>query len=258
MRIVVPIKQILNPAFITVRRDLERIFVNVEEWIISPGDKNALEAALQLKDAIPGTKVIAISMGPLRTDEALREALAMGADAAYLLSEQSFEQADVPVTARVLAAAVRKIGADLVLTGREASDTGAGQIGPRLAELLGMAQITDAHSLVVEDSTVKATRRWGTGYATVQAALPAVVTIAPESNRPRYPHGARIMNAYREWKVPVWDAADLGLEPPDLTPLMAFRGQSFPPKPEMGERLRGDTATVARELVNILRLRKLV
>jgi len=258
MRIVVPIKQMLNPAGITVRRDLERVFVNVEEYIISPGDKNALEAALQIKDTAPETEVVAISMGPPRADDALREALAMGADAAYLLSDKAFKEADVPVTARVLAAAVKKIGADLVVTGREAGDTGAGQIGPRLAELLGIAQITDVHALAVEDGTVRAVRRWGQGYAAVEARLPAVVTIAPGVNKPRYPHGARIMNAYREWQVPVWGAAELGLEEADLTPLMAFRGESFPPPLRVGELLRGDPGSVARELVTILKSHKLI
>lgn len=264
MRIVVLVKQILNPAGITVRRDLERVFVNVEEYIISPGDKNALEAALQIKDAAPETEVVAISMGPPRADDALREALAMGADAAYLLSDKAFKEADVPVTARILAAAVKKIGADLVMTGREAGDTGAGQIGPRLAELLDMAQITDVHALAVEDGMVRAVRRWGQrspaqgGYAAVEARLPAVVTIAPGVNKPRYPHGARIMNAYREWQVPVWGAADLGLEEADLTPLMAFRGESFPPPLGVGELLRGDPSSVARELVTILKSHKVI
>jgi electron transfer flavoprotein beta subunit len=254
MRIVVLIKQILNPAGITVRRDLERIFVNVEEYIISPGDKNALEAALQIKDAAPETEVVAISLGPPRADDALREALAMGADAAYLLSDPTFEEVDVAGAARILAAAVRKLGAELVITGREAGDTAAGQIGPRLAELLDMAQITDVHALAVENGTVQATRRWGEGYAAVTAPLPAVVTVAPEVNKPRYPHGARIMNAYRQQEVPVWDAAELGLSAADLIPLTTFRGQSFPPPLEKGELLRGDPAEVARELVGILRL----
>lgn len=258
MRIVVPIKQILSPAGVTVRRDLERIFVNVEEYVISPGDKSALEAALQIKGAGSGSEVVAISMGPARADDALREALAMGADAAYLLSDEAFDEVDVPAAARILAAAVERIGADLVIAGRETGDTGAGQIGPRLAELLGLAQITDAHTLVVEDSTVKATRRWGQGYAAVEAPLPALVTVAPDINPPRYPHGARIMNAYREQEVPVWDAVELGLDEADLTPLMSFRRQSFPPPLEVGELIRGAPADAARELVNVLKLEKVI
>ena len=258
MRIVVLIKQILDEAGVTVRRDKERIFVNVEEYIISPGDKNGLEAGLQIKDAMPETEVVVISMGSLRTDAALREALAMGADAAYLLSDQAFESVDLAVTARILATAVEKIGADLVIAGREAGDAAAGQIGPRLAELLGIAQITDVQRLILRDSSVRATRRWGRGYADVEASLPALITVAPGINQPRYAHGARIMNAYREWEVLVWGTAELGLEDVDLTPLTAFRAQSFPPALDKGELIRGDPADVAYDLANILRSQKLI
>lgn len=258
MRIVVPIKQILDAAGIVVRRDLERIFINIEEYVVSPGDKNALEAALQIKDADPKTQVVAISMGPARAEDVVREALAMGANAGYLLSDEAFEEVDVPVAARVLAIAVEKIGADLVITGRQAGDTGAGQVGPRIAELLGMAQITDVHALWVEDSTIRATRRWGDGYATVETAPPAVITVAPEVNQPRYPHGACIMNAYREWEVPIWNAAELGLVEADLAPLIRLRGESFPAPQETGELVRGDPENAARELASILKLEKLV
>ncbi len=258
MRIVVLIKQILDEAGVTVRRDMEQIFVNVEEYIISPGDKNGLEAALQIKDAMPDTEVVVISLGSLRTDDALREALAMGADAAYLLNDQAFETADLAVTARILAAAVEKTGADLVISGREAGDAAAGQIGPRLAELLGLAQITDVQLLSVRDSRVRATRRWGRGYAVVEAPLPALVSVAPGINQPRYPHGARIMNAYREWEVPVWGTAELGLDDVDLAAVTAYRGQSFPPAVDQGEMIRGDPAEVARDLASILRSQKLI
>ncbi len=254
MRIIVLIKQMLDPAGITVRRDKERIFVNVEEYIICPGDKNALEAALQVKDAAPETEVAVVSLGPPRAEEALREAMAMGADMAYLLRDKAFAEADEGVTARVLATAVQKIGADLVIAGRDAGDAPAGQIGPRLAELLDMAQITDVHSLTVSDSALKAVRRWGEGYATVETPLPALVTTAPGINQPRYPHGARIMNAYREWSMIIWNAADLELGEADLTPLTTFRGQSLPPPLETGEMLRGKPTDVARELVSILKL----
>lgn len=259
MRIVVPIKQILDPAGVLVRADKERIFINREEYIISPGDKNALEAALQVKDALDA-EVVAISLGPPRADDALREALAMGADAAYLLSDKAvFKDADVSATARVLAAAVDKIGGvDMVIAGQRSADTGIGQVGPRLAELLGMAQVTDVWALAVDESTVRATRRWGDGFAAVEAPLPALVTMAEGSNKPRLPHGARIMSAYREGNVTTWGAADLGLDAAALRPLIVYRGQSFPPPPETGEMLRGDPAQVAQELVQTLKLQKLI
>ena len=258
MKIVVPIKQILDPRGITVRRDKERIFVNREEFIIGPGSKAAVEAALQLKDAGEAT-VVAVSMGKPQADDALREALAMGCDEAYLLSDKAFGDADISVTARILAAAVEKLGgADLIVAGRESGDTGAGQIGPRLAEALGYTQVTDVYTLAVDGDTLQATRRWGEGYAAVEASLPAVVTVAPQAFRPRYAHGARIMNAYREWKVAVWDAGDLELAEAALTPLLAFRSESFPPPLEVGETYQGEAASVAQDVVMTLKQQRLI
>ena len=268
MKIIVLVKQILDPAGVTVRRDKERIFINREEYIIEPASKAAIEAALRLKDAgASPPEVVALSVGEPRADDALREALAMGCDQAYLLSDAAFHEADVSAVTTVLAAAVEKLGgADLVLAGREAGDSGAGQVGPRLAEALGYAGVTDVYSLAVElkqgpsdeGKAIQAVRRWTAGYATVRAPLPAVVSVAPEAFPPRYAQGARIMNAYREWEVTTWNAADLGLEEDALKPLLAFRGESFPPPLEVGEKFRGEPAAVAQDVVMALRLQKLI
>jgi electron transfer flavoprotein beta subunit len=256
MKIIVPIKQVLDPSGLTFRRDKERMFVNREEHIIGAGSKAAIEAALRLRG--DQDRVIAISMGKLQADDALREALAMGCDSAYLLSDKAFTEADISVTTRVLAAAIAEFGgADLVITGRESDDTGAGQIGPRLAEALGYAQVTDIYALAFEGEAIQATRRWGDGYATVRATLPAVITVAPEAFPPRYAHGARIINAYREWEVQVWNVDDLGLAEAALTPLLAFRGEGFPP-PLEAEVFRGDPDTLAQEAVMTLKLQKLI
>ena len=265
MRIIVPIKQILDPGGLTFRRDKERMFINREEYIIDPGSKSAIEAALRLKgdedrgSGEHGRTVVALSMGQPQADDALREALAMGCDEAYLLSDEAFQDADVSVTARVLAAAVEYLGgAELIVAGRASGDTGAGQIGPRLAEALGYAQITDVYALSAGDGGVEATRRWGGGFATVKAALPAVVTVAPEAFPPRYAHGARIINAYREWDVPVWSAADLELAEAALTPLLVKRGESFPPPLEVGEVFEGEPDSLAGDVIAVLRQQKAI
>ena len=266
MKIIVLVKQTLDPAGVTVRRDKERIFINREDYIIEPGSKAAIEAALRLKDAgrLAGDElptVVALSLGESRADDALREALAMGCDEAYLLCDDAFHEADLSAVSAALAAAVAKLGgADLVLAGREAGDSGAGQVGPRLAEALGYAGLTDAHSLALEleAGAVEAVRRWGRGYATVRAPLPAVVSVAPEAFRPRYAHGARIMNAYREWAVTTWGAADLELDGEALEPLLAFRSEGFPPPLEVGEKFRGEPADAAGDVVMALKLQKLI
>jgi len=257
MRIVVPIKQILDPSGLTFRRDKERMFVNREEYIVDPGSKSAVEAALRIKD--DGDQVIALSVGKPRADDALREALAMGCDEAYLLSDKAFASADISVTTRILAAAIERLGgADLIIAGRESSDTGAGQIGPRLAQALGYTQLTDVYALTTVGSGIQATRRWGDGYASVEAPLPAVVTVAPEAFAPRYAHGARIMSAYQEWNVTLWNAADLELAEDALAPLLIQRGESFPPPLQVGEMLRGDLDSIARDLIAALRQQKAI
>jgi electron transfer flavoprotein beta subunit len=255
MKTVVPIKQILDPRGLTFRRDKERVFVNREEYIVGPGSKAAIEAALRLKG--DDDEVVAISVGKPRVDDALREALAMGCDAAYLLCDEAFEEGDITAITLILAAAIEKLdGADLVVAGRESGDTGAGQVGPRLAEALGYTQVTDVYALTAGSGSLQATRRWGDAYAAVEAPLPAVVTVAPEAFKPRYAPGARIMKAYREWDVDVWSAADLDLDPLSLKALVTFRGESFPPPLEVGEEFLGDPAGIAQEVVMALRLQK--
>ena len=250
MNIVVLIKQILDPDGVIVRRDKERIFVNKESYIIAPGDKNGLEAALQIKDALTNTNVAVVSLGPQQSDDALREALAMGANDAYLLHDEAFENVDLSGVARILAEAVSRLNPDLIITGRESGSDAAGQIGPRVAEILDVAQIIDVHRLAVSDGAVTAVRRWGDGYAAVKADLPVLVTVAPGLNQPRYPHGARIMNAYHDWQVALWRVADLGLDTDSIAPLTEFRGQSFAPPLVVGERLRGNPEQIAEVLLS--------
>lgn len=260
MKIIVLIKQILDPRGVLVRRDKERIFVNQEDYIIGPDSKAALEAALRLKE-VGQAEVIAISMGKPQVDDALREALAMGCHAAYLLSDKAFKEADISVTTTVLAAAVEKLGgADLVLAGYRSGDTAAGQIGPRLAEILGYIPISGVAALAVNAARghVQATRLWNGGYAAVEAFLPAVVTVLKEAFLPRYAPGAGIMNAYRESQVPIWSAADLGLDDAALRPVLTFRGESFAPPLPVGEVFRGAPDGVGSEIVAALRQYKAI
>ena len=275
MRIIVPIKQILDPSGMTVNRRRERIFINREEYIINPNDKNALEEALKLRDE-QGAEVVAVTMGPERADDALREAMAMGADSAFLLTDEAFEKADISVATTVLGKAIQKIGDyDLIIAGCQAADTGAGQLGPRLAQYLGLSQITEVCELVAaSDSQVKARCNWacpelalsgaegqsrrGSGYAEVEASLPALLTIVQDANKPRYPTGAGIINAYREWEVTVWGASDLGLEAADLQPLTEEKRISFPPERELGTKITGAPEEAARELVQYLKAGRVI
>lgn len=277
MRIIVLVKQTLDPTGITIRRDKERLFVNREDYVIEAGSKAALEAALRLSAQIArcgGTamdagggqaqsrgpaEVVAVSMGPPQAEEALREALAMGCDAATLVTDKAFAQADISVVSRILARTIEKVGAaDLVFAGQTAADTGSGQIGPRVAEALGYAHVTKVVGCTLADSGLRVTRLWGHAHAEVSVLLPAVLSVAPEAFPPRLPHGARIMSAYRDWKVTTWDAATLGLEAINLQPRLQLRSESFPPPAVVGELLQGNPADLALEVVTTLGLQRLL
>ncbi len=254
MRIIVTIKQVLDPAGFTVHRRLERVFINREDYVINPNDRNALEEALRLKDA-HGAEVIAVSLGEPRVDDALREALAMGADQAFLLTDAALADVDAAAAALILGQAIEKIGDyDLILTGQRALDTGASQIGPRLAEYLGLPQVLEVRGVSgLDNGKLRAKRKWKEGYAEVEVGLPALLSVAPQANQPRYPHGARIMNAYREWEVTTWSLADLGLTEEELNPLIGLQRKTFPPERTLGELITGAPDEAARELAQLLR-----
>ena len=132
-------------------------------------------------------------------------------------------------------------------------DIDAKQVGPRLAELQGLTQITDVCRLVLQGDQVVATRRWEKDHATVQAPWPALISVAPDAYQPRYMHAVRIMNAYQDGSVVVWNSEDLEIQPADLTPVLHFRGQSFAPVAPTGELLRGNPEEVAHELASVLK-----
>lgn len=258
MRIVVTIKQILDPEGITVNRRRERIFINREDRIINPADKCALEAALRLKDA-HGAEVIALSLGRPSADDALREALALGADQAVLISDKALAGIDAPTAAVVLARAVERLAPfDLVLVGQTAADTGGDQTAGRLAELLGLPQVLHAISLTFDSERLKVVRLWDNQPIMVAVGLPALAAVSPLAPPARYPHGARILNAYRQMQVSVWTAGDLGLTAEELTPNIESRGQVFPPERELGNVIEGAPEQMAGEILALLRQRRLI
>ncbi|MBN1888156.1 MAG: hypothetical protein JW850_09205 [Thermoflexales bacterium] len=255
MKIVVAIKQILDPSGFVVNRKAEKIFVNREEWSTNPADLCALEAALRLKDEL-GAELIVLGGGPKRTELALRDAWARGANRAIHLADEAWSHADGLVAARILAKAVDKLGGvDLVLCGDKALDSShsAGEVGPRLAEALGWPQMLAVLELSVADGQVRAVKAAGKGYIALEAGLPLLVTVAAGANQPRFPHGARVINSYREYQLEVWTAADLPFSEDELQPAVESRGQAFPPPRELGTIL-GSPA----ELVGMLRRSRLV
>ncbi|HNR14602.1 MAG TPA: electron transfer flavoprotein subunit beta/FixA family protein [Thermodesulfobacteriota bacterium] len=183
--------------------------------VISPYDANALEAALRLKDE-QQFEIIVISMGRKLSKPVLQKALACGADQVILLQDESFDLFDSYATASVLAAAIKKIGAyDLILCGRQASDTNAGQVGIGIAALLDLPCITVARSVAFHSGTIQVERRMSDGYETIEASAPAVITADSEIGNLRIAPVKAVM-ASRKAVLPVWTAGDLGISAGEL------------------------------------------
>ena len=179
--------------------------------VMSPFDEQAVEAALRIRDAHPATNITVMSLGPERARTVLKHGLAMGADEGVLLADTAFAGSDGYTTALTLAAAIRKIGnVDLVLTGRQAADWDGGVVGAGIGELLGVPVISFAKEVHIEDGVARVERVLDDGTETVEALLPAVVTVSNELGAPRVPSLRETMRAARK-PVTVWKAADLGL-----------------------------------------------
>lgn len=208
MKIVVCIKQVpdtnevrLDPVTGTLIRD------GVPS-IINPDDKAGLEAALALKDSM-GAEVAVITMGPPQADAVLREAMAMGADSAYLVTDRAFGGADTLATSTTLAAAIKKIDYDFIIAGRQAIDGDTAQVGPQISEHLGIPNVSYAEDIQVEGNTVIVKRQYEDRYHTVKVQMPCLITALGEMNQPRYMTPGGIFDAYREKEVTVWGRADL-------------------------------------------------
>lgn len=211
MKIVVCIKQVpdtnevkLDPVTGTLIRD------GVPS-IINPDDKAGLEAALTLKDSL-GAEVSVVSMGPPQADAVLREALAMGADNAYLITDRAFGGADTLATSTTIAAAIKKLDYDLIITGRQAIDGDTAQVGPQISEHLGIPNVSYAEDIKIEGDCVIVKRQYEDRYHTVKVQMPCLITALGEMNTPRYMTPGGIFNAYREKQVTVWTRPDLEVD----------------------------------------------
>lgn len=177
--------------------------------IFNPDDLNALEQALQLKDKNPGSTVTVITMGPPRAGEILRESLYRGADKGYLLTDRAFAGADTLATSYALATAIRHIGLpDIILGGRQAIDGDTAQVGPQVAEKLGMPQITYAEEILqCGDGKITVRRHIDGGVETVKAPLPIVLTVNG-SAVPCRPRNAKLVMKYKRALCPMEKPAE--------------------------------------------------
>jgi electron transfer flavoprotein beta subunit len=236
------------------------------ETVLNPYDEYAVEAALQLKEKLSAanpadtTTVTLFAMAPEANKEVLRKALAMGADDAVLLTDPGLAGSDVWATSYAIAAGLKKIGFDLVITGGLSDDGSTGGVPGALAEYLGVPGLTNARHLEVADGNVKAQRETDSGYQVVHASLPLLVSVTMAIGEPRYASLKGIMGAKKK-TIATLSLADLALEKPvggagAKTELLSFAPPPVREKARIVE--AADGASGARVIFDFLKERKLV
>lgn len=264
MKIIVLIKQV--PEIEKVRFDyergrLDRSSAGVET---NPFDLNALEAAVQIKDKVGGS-IIAISMGPMQAIETLRDAIARGADEAILLSDEKFAGADTLATAYTLATAIKKVGKfDLVICGEKTVDGDTAQVGPEVAEFLGIPHAAYVEEIrqINEDSVIAVARMERNRYV-MKLKLPALITVTKDINSPRLPTLRDKLRAMRAY-ITIWRYADLseGIGPHyfgfEGSPTRVVRVYTPASGERMGQIISGTPKEVAQKIVHILRENKIL
>jgi electron transfer flavoprotein beta subunit len=211
-RIIVCLKQAVDVSQLKVDPATRRVITASAPEKISDFDKNALEEAVRIREKIGEVEVYTLTVGHKDAKAVLLEALAIGADKAYFVSDPSFQDVDTSGTAYVLAEAIKKIGEfDLVLCGEASLDSFSGLVGPRLAELLNLPLIASVRRLTVEGNTVVAERTLEDAHETVKANMPTLITVTREINQPRIPAIMMIMKASKK-EIVTWTATDLNIE----------------------------------------------
>jgi electron transfer flavoprotein beta subunit len=257
MNLVVCMK--VTPKIEQIRFDEQKKTI-VREGVeneINDADKNALEAALKLKDS-SGGKVVALSMGPPSFEPFLKLAVAMGADDAVLLSDRAFGGADTYATSRVLAAGIQKLNPyDVILCGEASSDSSTEQVPPSIAGWLGIPHVSYASDLSLAGDAVRARRDITDGHEVVEVRPPVLVSLQLGCNSPRFPDFRRKRWADKEFKVRVMGMQDLGFTPGEVglegsrTEVTGLGRMRAPERRR--EFIQGDEEEVARRLAQIVR-----
>ena len=212
MDIVVCIKQVPDTTEVKIDPKTNTLVRQGVPSIVNPFDKNAIEAGLRLKEKYGG-RVTVVSMGPPQANDALKECLAMGADDAVLVSDRAFGGADTLATSYTLAATIRALGYfDVILCGKQAIDGDTAQVGPEMAEHLGITQLTYVAKIDIQGDTVQVYREHEEGYEVVEARLPVLLSVVKSINVPRYPTVKGIMKAVHKDKIRVLSAKDLEVD----------------------------------------------
>lgn len=209
MKIVVCVKQVPDTNEVRLDPVTNTLIRDGVPSIINPDDKAGLEAALRIKDNNPDdVEITVVSMGPPQAEAVLREALAMGADKGVLVTDRAFGGADTWATSSTLAGALRHLDFDLVITGRQAIDGDTAQVGPQMAEHLGLPQVTYAEELKIEGDKVVVKRQFEDRYHEVEVKMPCLITALAELAEPRYMTVGKVFEAYQK-ELTVWGLKDI-------------------------------------------------
>lgn len=215
MNIIVCIKQVPDTAEVRINPETNTLIREGVPSIINPYDLHAIEAALQIKEKT-GAKVTVITMGPPQAEDALREAISMGADDVRLISDRAFAGADTWATSYVLCKAIEKLGYDIILCGKQAIDGDTAQVGPEVAELLNIPHIAYIKKIEdVSDKSIKVQRLMDDGYDVVESPLPVLLTVVKELNTPRLPSLKGKMAA-KKAVITKMDLNAIGAEPENV------------------------------------------
>ncbi len=261
MKIIVCVKQVPDTSGVVAVKEDGTMDRAAMATISNPDDMNALEAALQIKDANRDVKVVVVSMGPPPTESMLRECLARGADEAYLISAREFGGADTWATSSTITAAINKIGVDkddIVMCGRQAIDGDTAQVGPQIAEKLHLPQVTYVTAIDYKDGKLTVRRELEDGYMTIAVETPCVLTCIKELNTPRYMSVSGVMECYSK-PYTVWDFNALSGDPTITVEQVGLKGsptqvyKSFsPPVRGKGTMMEGADKAACEQLVSIL------
>jgi len=215
MRIIVCIKQVPDTAEVKINPETGTLIREGVPSIINPFDLNAIEAGLQIREKAGG-KMTVITMGPPQAESALRDAIAMGTDEALLLSDRVFAGSDTWATSYTLSKAIEKIGADIIICGKQAIDGDTAQVGPETAEFLNIPHISYIRKIEeVTDNSIRVQRMMDDGYDVVESSFPVLLTVVKELNEPRMPSLKGKMTA-KKAVIQKWGAADIMANEKDL------------------------------------------
>jgi len=243
MNIVVCMKQVPDTAEVKINPETGTLIREGVPSIINPFDMHAIEAGIQIKEKVGG-KVTVVTMGPPQAEAALREAIAMGADDALLLSDRAFAGSDTWATSYTLAKAIGKLGADIIICGKQAIDGDTAQVGPETAEFLNIPHISYVRKIEeAGQNSIRVQRMMDEGYDVVECAYPVLLTVVKELNEPRLPSLKGKMAA-RKAVISKWALSDIAADENSL----GLKGSPtqvkniFTPEARSGRRMLEGTA----------------